>query len=204
MSRTPPNKYRATALLTLTGASAAAASLFAPARDHGVLDVVAVTTASGAYAYLTASIVLATPAERLTRWLGGKSVTARAERQAFIAGGVSGALYVVTIWFPIVRTLRRLDPHGPHVPTVPAAIVAAFGLGMLVLIRLAPNLRRRFARLIAPLTVTVFLAATVQFATAAKLLVTLTSPHGVYMIVVAGVGLTSLTRTFFTKLGTKR
>nr|MBP6685964.1 hypothetical protein [Leucobacter sp.] len=80
------------------------------------------------------------------------------------------------------------------VPTVPAAIIAAFGLGTLLLIRLNERLRTRFGRLITPLTVTVFFAATIQFATAAKLLVTLTSAHGFYMIAVAGVGVAALLR----------
>ncbi|MEB4614436.1 hypothetical protein [Leucobacter sp. M11] len=199
MSQPRKNRFRALALLGAVGASGVVASLFSPARDHGIIDVVPIAAASSAYALLTASIALTKPPRTVTRWFGGADEARRAERWAFLASGASAAVYVVTIWFPVIQTLRRLDPDGPHVPTVPAAIIAAFGLGFLLLIRLDERLRSRCGRLMTPLTVTVFLAATIQFATAAKLLVTLTSPHGAYMITVAGVGVAALLRLAFTK-----
>ena len=199
MSQPSRRRFRAVTLLGAVGASGVVASLFSPARDHGFIDVVAIAAATDAYAYLTTSLVVTKPPRIIARGFGGADETQRVEQWSFLASGASAAVYVVTIWFPIIHTLRRLDPYGPHIPTVPAAIIAAFGLGFLLFIRLNKGLRSRFARFIAPLTVTVFLAATVQFATAAKLLVTLTSPHGVYMIAVAVAGVAALLHPSFTK-----
>lgn len=199
MSQPRRTRARTVAVLSTVGASGVLASLFSPARDHGIIAVVPIAAASSAYAYLTVSIALTAPPPGIPRWLGGADATERAGRWAFLASGASAVVYVVTIWWPIIQTLRRLDPDGPHVPTVPAAIIAAFGLGFLLLIRLDKRVRSRFGRFITPLTVTVFLAATVQFATAAKLLVTLTSPHGAYMIAVALIEVAALLRQAFTQ-----
>ncbi len=178
-------------LLGVVGVSGVVASMFSPARNHGAIDVVAISAATSAYAYLTTSIVLPRLPRPLAGWLTKSDTTLRAERWSLFACGLSAAAYLATIWIPITHTLRRLDPHGPHVPTVPAAIVAAFGLGVLLLLRFH-GLGGRFARLVSPLTVVVFLAATVQFASAAKLLVTLTGPHGFFMIACAAIGLATL------------
>lgn len=127
MERIQKKQLRLPMLLAVVGGSSVVASLFSPARDHGVIDVVSIAAATGSYAYLVTSIALARPPKGIKRFL--------------------------------------------------------------LLIRVNKNPSERFAKLVAPLTVTVFLSATVQFLTAAKLLVNLTSPHGVYLIVVAGLGI---------------
>lgn len=199
MEKLRSQRFRLPALLTALGCSGILASLFSPARKHGVIDVISIAAASDAYVYLVSSMVLTKPPKSLKRWLGGGKATRKAERAFFIACCVSGAIYVITIWFPIVLTLRRLDPYGPHVPTVPAAIIAAFGLGLLFLIRSNRRLKERFGKSITALTVTVFIAATIQFLTVAKLLVNLTSPHGVYLMLAACVGIVALISGMTTK-----
>lgn len=186
---------RASSLLALVGVSGVVASLFSPSRNHGVIDVVAVASASIAYTYLVVSMWLSKPPDWLIDWFGGREGLVNAERLSFVACCGSASVYLITIWFPIVYTLRRLDPHGPHIPTVPAAIVAAFGLGFLLLARLG----RYFgglgnARIVDTLTVVIYLAGTIQFLTAAKLLVNLTSLHGGYLLTVSAIGLAALTR----------
>ena len=155
---------RASSLLALVGVSGVVASLFSPSRNHGVIDVVAVASASMAYTYLVASMWLSKPPKWLTDWFGGRE----GRRPAWPAHPDNTCSYCGGVWvgFSAVRTI--------------GSFFWGWGLGS--------------SCIVDTLTVVIYLAGTIQFLTAAKLLVTLTSLHGAYLLTVSAIGFFALIR----------